>query len=263
VSTQTIAVSLNCQTGGLERTRFFAGQLVAPDDLTLDQNYFREKARRHNRLLHGWGVVCGARVRGQPGETEVQIESGYILGPYGDEISIKGPVTFDLCETSSGDSSCPDDDADFWCSDTRKQGKAGTYYLAVRYTECKTRPVRAMSGGCSCGCAEGQCEYSRIRDSYELKLLDELPATYSTPMRPPSPMVALSCRTGQGACPDCPESPWVILADLQLNGDCSIDSLDCFAHRRYVASFADFYFMCDTQDDDKNTNLSSTLDLLR
>ena len=30
-------------TGGLERTRFFARQLVTPDDLTQDQIYFREK----------------------------------------------------------------------------------------------------------------------------------------------------------------------------------------------------------------------------
>ena len=49
-------------TGGLERTRFFARQLVTPDDLTQDQIYFREKHRRHNRMLHGWGIVCGACV---------------------------------------------------------------------------------------------------------------------------------------------------------------------------------------------------------
>ena len=52
---------------GLERTRYYAGQLVGPDDLTEDQRYFRERLRRHNRLLHGWGVVCGARVRAGEG----------------------------------------------------------------------------------------------------------------------------------------------------------------------------------------------------
>ena len=36
-----------------ERPRFFARQLVTPLDLTLGQEYFRTKLRRHNRLLHG------------------------------------------------------------------------------------------------------------------------------------------------------------------------------------------------------------------
>src|SRR5436190_3870969 len=82
----------------LERTRFFARQLVGPDDLTQDQLYFREKARRHNRMLHGWGVVCGARVRQGDGDCEVVIEPGYVLGPYGDEILIDHEVTVDVCK---------------------------------------------------------------------------------------------------------------------------------------------------------------------
>jgi hypothetical protein len=48
---------------GLERTRFYPRQLVGPDELTQDQAWVRDKLRRHNRLLHGWGVVCGCGVR--------------------------------------------------------------------------------------------------------------------------------------------------------------------------------------------------------
>src|SRR2546421_8213594 len=81
----------------LERTRFFPRQLVTPGDLTQDQEYFRAKLRRHNRLLHGWGVVCGAGVTTGPKVSEVTVHPGYVLGPFGDEIVIDDPVTIDMC----------------------------------------------------------------------------------------------------------------------------------------------------------------------
>src|SRR3954471_13361332 len=69
---------------GLERTRYFSRMLVGPADLTQDQRYARAARRRHNRLLHGWGVVCGARVRRGDRPCELVVEPGYVLGPYGD-----------------------------------------------------------------------------------------------------------------------------------------------------------------------------------
>lgn len=48
--------------GVLERPRYYARQLMTPDDLLLEADYFRDKLRRHNMFLHGWGVVCGALV---------------------------------------------------------------------------------------------------------------------------------------------------------------------------------------------------------
>ena len=43
----------------LERVKYFQRQLLTVDDMVTDQEYFRQKMRRHNRFLHGWGVVCG------------------------------------------------------------------------------------------------------------------------------------------------------------------------------------------------------------
>ena len=237
------------QSTGLERTRFYAGQLVAPTDLTQDQVYFREKLRRHNRLLHGWGIVCGARVRWTRGETEVVVEPGYILGPYGDEIVINERTRVDLCRTST-DSGCGEEELDPWCTDTAREEEGGLRYLAIRYAECRTRPVRSV-GGCGCGCNESQCEHSRIRDSFEIRVLPELPSTYTSPLRPPAPASAWSCsRGGPRACPSCPAEPWVILADLQLGGRCTIESVDCYKHRRYVASFASFFYTCSPRQTD-------------
>jgi hypothetical protein len=245
VSTQAINGTLadcpECRTGelqSLERTRFFPRQLVGPDDLTQDQRYFREKLRRHNRLLHGWGIVCGARVRKLEG-CRIALEAGYILGPYGDEILIPEEVSVDLCrEDLDGFAVC--EPADPWCSDVRPARPDGRpLYLAVRYCERSTRPVRVVS--CGCGCDETECEYSRLRDGYAIRVLEELPESYRDM---PSPAKdALQCVGGPRTCPPCPSEPWVVLADVTL-ADGEVAEIDCASHRRYVASFGDFYFTC-------------------
>lgn len=242
-----------CQSGdgvGMERTRFFPRQLITPDDLTQDQIYFREKSRRHNRMLHGWGVVCGARVRQGNGDCEIVIETGYILGPFGDEIVIDREVTVDLCKESlDGNAVSPCGDVlDPWCSDVRVNRRAGqVLYVAVKYAECQSRPVRVQGNGC--GCNEQECEHSRVRDSFAIKVLTSLPRTYSDPMPQPDSEGIVRCEvTADGqvvspSCPPCPTEPWVILADVALNGEDGVQ-INCFAHRRYVASFANFYYLC-------------------
>lgn len=246
-----------CQTSngvGMERTRFFPRQLVTPDDLTQDQIYFREKMRRHNRLLHGWGIVCGVRVRQGAGDCEVIVEPGYVLGPFGDEIVIDQEVTVDLCKESlDGNAVSPCGDAlDPWCSNVRVNRRAGqVLYVAVKYAECQSRPVRAQANGC--GCNEQDCEYSRVRDSFAIKVLTSLPSSYSDPMPQPDSEGIIRCAVdanGQPippACPPCPTEPWVILADVVLNGDDGVQ-INCAAHRRYVASFANFYYLCQPRE---------------
>ena len=41
----------------IERIRYFAGQLLDAGDLAQEQLYLREKARRHNRMLHGLSLI--------------------------------------------------------------------------------------------------------------------------------------------------------------------------------------------------------------
>jgi hypothetical protein len=234
---------VSCGALNLERTRFFPRQIVGPDDLTQDQIYFRDKLRRHNRLLHGWGVVCGARVRNGPGKCEVIVESGYILGPYGDEIVIGADVTVDLCsEGLDGNAvSACGDLVDPWCSNVRIDRPTGLpLYLAARYDECQTRPVQVA--GCACGCDGTDCQYSRICDSYCIKVLTALPASYNPMPKPIPPFGEVRCQNL--ACPPCPADPWVILADITLTPDGGIQSIDCFTHRRLVATFAEFYYLC-------------------
>ncbi len=238
-----------CEDGLAERPRYFARQLITPDDMTLEQEYFRNKMRRHNRLLHGWGVVCGALVcpvlknngtsAGVP--WKVVVQPGYILGPYGDEIIIDCNVCFDLrtrCVTGVTGEDCGGGSVDPWCSDVYVEPKTkdGKLYVAVRYKQVLSRPVRVQPVGC--GCDDNQCEYSRWRDGYEICVLDHCPdsgdkPSLEIPKNGPTP-----------SCPLCPEEPWVGLALVQVDGQGIVQMIDNCACRRLVVSLAPLWWQC-------------------
>src|SRR5262249_37150925 len=145
----------------LERVNYFPRQLLTADDMITDQQYFIAKLRRHNRYLHGWGVVCGLAVTIAPTATSpwmVLISPGYALGPYGDEIYVPNPVSLDLAQCGPEASTDPCDPGSLLMAGTAKIG--AVIYLAIRYEECFARPVRVLPGGC--GCNDTMCEPSRI-----------------------------------------------------------------------------------------------------
>ena len=63
------------------------------DDLTAETSYVRDKARRHNRMLHGVGVVSGLGVTLEPGSgAQVTIAPGLALDARGQEIEVTAPA---------------------------------------------------------------------------------------------------------------------------------------------------------------------------
>jgi hypothetical protein len=52
--------------GKLQRLNYFYGQLLGVQDFQIEQDYFRDKLKLHNRCLHGYGVVCGLLVEPLP-----------------------------------------------------------------------------------------------------------------------------------------------------------------------------------------------------
>lgn len=49
---------------GDERQHYFEGKFMSARDFRDEQHYFLSRHRAHNRLLHGWGVICGLSVSG-------------------------------------------------------------------------------------------------------------------------------------------------------------------------------------------------------
>ncbi len=89
----------------LKRPLFLSGQLLDAAALTAEQDYHREKLRRHNRELLGYGVVSGLRVRVEPttesGGRRIVVESGYAIDRRGEEISL--PCGATLATPGQGD----------------------------------------------------------------------------------------------------------------------------------------------------------------
>lgn len=67
---------------------------MTAEDLSLEQEYFREKLKRHNRYLHGFGVVFGLNVSRRP--SEVIISSGLALDCVGNELVVPEPTKLAL-----------------------------------------------------------------------------------------------------------------------------------------------------------------------
>lgn len=84
----------------LERTSFHAGQLLTPEDLTREQEYFRDKQKRHNRTLHGIGVVSGLKVTIAGGK--VVVDPGLALDCEGNEIVIGTPQQLQPLSSTTG-----------------------------------------------------------------------------------------------------------------------------------------------------------------
>jgi hypothetical protein len=82
----------------IKRPNYFFGKLLSAGDLTAEQNYHREKQRRHNRSFHGVGVLHGLKVtsaKDKAGWTVV-IEPGVAIDPEGNEIHLCTSMTFRL-----------------------------------------------------------------------------------------------------------------------------------------------------------------------
>lgn len=208
-----------------ERVRYFPRKLLTADDLTAEQDYLREKRRRHQRFLHGWGVVCGCDVRPAGGDSwSVSIAPGYAVSPLGDEIWIDRRVDLDL---RLGVRDAPCTVAPPCPPDTRTVADpaddAFPLYVAARYAECYARPVTAAPAGCNCD--DSGCEYSRVRDSFEIKVLRALPASHRIAAQEDA---AWRTRVEEAArdhgknalvfpvpaCPRCSTDPWVVLATV-------------------------------------------------
>ena len=207
---------VGCAIVTIERTRYFTGQLLDEADLTQEQLYFREKLRRHNRMLHGWGIVSGLDVRPGPADSELTIEAGYALDRDGDEIVVAEAVIVDLLsEDDDGNAvaPCPQPDDHERKRVRKRRSPARPLYLAIRYAECASRPVPAGES----------VEYSRTRESFAVKLLTKLPASYRR-LRPRR-------KQNSGSLAD----SWVILAEVALDLDRKVLNIDCRTHERRVA----------------------------
>jgi hypothetical protein len=126
----------------LERVNFFAGKLLTADDLSQEQTYHLDRYRRHNRFLHGWGIVSGLGVSVADDST-LTVDPGLAVDCAGNELAV-------------GE-----------CTHVALGGTSGKSFLCIRYTERLVQPVPGTTQTSG---------FSRIQECVTVELLAIDPA---------------------------------------------------------------------------------------
>jgi hypothetical protein len=229
---------------GLARARYFNRQLVLPSDLDQDRIYLLEKLRRHNRLLHGWGILndwLGLEAVPAPGNgsagapakpvykaceypvvhvppdvdpakgTWLVVAPGYALTPLGDEIYLPCPVFVDTVrEWADGTLvTSPADCRPVPGMKSLTRADQDVFCLVVEAWEEDGGAVRTALA--RCGDDSENFEFSRVADTVAFRLIPEL--DFSPPFDDPkTPAGRKQLLTGT------PKRKYVSLGQLRFSG---------------------------------------------
>jgi len=133
-----------------KRNNYFYGKIMTENDFRAEQQYFINKQRLLNRLIHGIGVVCGLEVL-KLEESQIRITEGVALDFCGREIVVPKCVNMDLNEKLT----LREDERDA--------------YVWIKYDYCGEEPIHTVAG------CEEEVRYSRIKESYKIDVGWDLP----------------------------------------------------------------------------------------
>jgi hypothetical protein len=207
----------HCDYNNFKRARYFHGMLMTHGDFDVEQIYHNEKRKLLNRMLHGWGVVCGLEVKPtKPTSQCVIVEPGLALDCHGNEIVVCEEQMIDLSEKPCQSARRYVQDP---CAEYKTiEQKPSTLYVVIRYSESKIAPVSVYAPGGSC--EEKTCDYSRIQEGFCIEVWDHWPDS-----QPRSVLDELgeSCKNGFEPCKEpypcpptncCPDQHYILLATI-------------------------------------------------
>ena len=151
-----------CEIGPFIRNHYFNGKLLLERDFTDEQRYQIDKLRHHHQRLHGWGVVCGLKVK--PHEDSacrdrfVCIEPGTAIDCCGHEIIVREAECIDIRQLPAIKTLID-----------KKDGLPHTLQVCLRYRECPTEEIPVLYD--ECGCDDTRCAPNRILESYDVDVV--------------------------------------------------------------------------------------------
>jgi hypothetical protein len=181
--------------GALARPDWRPGGELTAGDLRLEQDYQLQRFRRHLRLVHGWGIVCGLNV--VPGATgwNLLVCPGYGIGPCGDEILVPKRFAFNLSDY-------------LWMEPVGNS--RNRVWISIEAEETPAAYEAAPESGCcdSCGCDDAKQEPARLSDSFRIVV------TWTAPLLRRA--VFDLCSGGAPPCLPCPHTCALPLAMVVL-----------------------------------------------
>jgi hypothetical protein len=135
----------------LKRVRFFAGQLLSAKDFQAEQEYWLEKQRRHNRAVHGYGVVSGLNV--SVADNAISVSPGMAFDRWGNELVLPQCLRLSVAQP------------------------ARVAYVIARYHERETDSVPVQRDPAR------EAEFSRVEEGSEITI-EAMPAIQTRTRQP-------------------------------------------------------------------------------
>jgi hypothetical protein len=206
------------------RNRYFTGKFMNALDFRIEQDYVVKRRWLHNRLLHGWGIVCGLEVtyhdRPHCRSRWVIVQPGIALDCCGRELVVHEEIRHELpIERATQDGRTPLD---------------APFLLGIRFRADQEQPVPVLDDG-------RNCPSDGLEDNYwrECSELAEFPGQngafppgYWLKPNDPAHAAETACRqppAGEGdgcLCPRCPTGDFVALARIHFANEEGADAHD-------------------------------------
>jgi len=203
-----------------ERNRYHHGMLMTDDLFRRETDYLNAKRYLLNRLVAGYGVVCGLNVLPGDEANQIWIAPGVAIDKWGREIIVPrqaGPITIpdDVLEEAVKQQL-----AEHYQRHHGYHDKMGCVTVLVCYHECETDPTPTLAGDCS---SHDPCMPSTIREQFEIcfeagcreprRHTCEIPDTISNGRINYAELVEWVTRRD---CFELPENPCIRLAEIVI-----------------------------------------------
>lgn len=158
------------------RPRYFYGQLLDVRHFESEQAYFKRKQWMRNRLVDGFGVVCGLDVQVGDDDHSVVVMPGLALDKQGREIVVPARTKLLAIPSRPSPDLAPSgkNGGSSYNANNISGGRSGEdhcdddwVHLVICYEECKINPEPVMAGGCD---STARCSPGAIREGYSLSL---------------------------------------------------------------------------------------------
>lgn len=233
-----------------QRNAYRFGMLLDVFHFQRETNYLNSKRWLINRLVLGYGVVCGLDVKCGPEDDSIIITQGCAIDKWGREVVVPNetkPIAIppELLPPPSkppdyedknyqgeqGSRDQKDDESSRHWEDKKKQEDVWIKVMLC-YHECEGDPVPVMAGDC---CGTEVCAPSTIREQYRITFREgrSKPINTNCAITDFVPREKIDypsiVRWVTDGCPELPENPCITLANIRVSGGghgCNDDNID-------------------------------------
>ncbi len=203
-----------CDLHSPRRNRYFYGKLLDADHFELETDYHNGKRWLLNRLVTGYGVVCGLDVKLAPDGRAIVIRSGVAIDKHGREVIV--PENTPVIQIPEHLLEPKDDDEE-----------EQHIQVLLCYHECPIEPAPVMVGGCN---EPEPCEAGVILERYKVEFRDGCVPKTGAELQIPDVIKGGEFRACDfdydrlvevisEECPACPPDPCIPLAEIKIETD--------------------------------------------